>query len=96
MIDLPSEETRDKLLPLISAENSPENEVVMVEGKLPTITIENVSDFVDRSTFLAKVKNQNSEVGEKIESGSTFNIIYSREISDVNNGNACHQVVAAC
>ena len=57
--------------------------------------ISNVSDFSDRSNFLQAVRNQNPEISEKIDNGSTFNIVYSRETSSSDpDGRKYHQIAA--
>ena len=91
-MDLPSVETREKLLPLLSSNN----DIVKVESKLPTITIGNVSEFKDREKFLEKVMNQNPLISEKVENGSVFNIIYSKELTPRNRSDTDtkYQVVA--
>ena len=87
IVDLPSEEIREKLLPLLSVSNN----VAKIDSKLPTITISDVADFSDRAEFINKVKHQNPKIGEQIDTGSVFNIVYSREL---NSDPTKHQVVA--
>ena len=76
-MDLPSVETREKLLPLLGSNN----DIVKVESKLPAITIGNVSEFTDREKFLEKVMNQNPLIREKVDNGSILNSIYSKELT---------------
>ena len=76
-VDFPSDEQRDKLVPLLTAEEG--NNVINIKSKCPVITIRNVSNFVDNDTFIAAVKSQNPQICEKIENGSEFSILFTKE-----------------
>ena len=69
-IDLPSTESRDKLIPLLNEASISGNRVVNVKQKCPTISIRNVVDYVDEEQFIERVTNQNPGIKEKIDQGS--------------------------
>ena len=77
-IDLPSIDSRDKLLPLLNEASIPGNRVINVKQKCPTISIRNVIDYEDEDQFIEKVKNQNPKIKEKI-SGSEFSVVFTKE-----------------
>ena len=76
-VDFPSDEQCDKLVPLLTAEQG--NNVINIKSKCPVITIRNVSNFVDKDTFIAAVKSQNPQISEKIENGSEFSVLFTKE-----------------
>ena len=78
-IDLPSDESRDQLLPLLSEADIAGNRIVNVKQKCPTISIRNVSGYDDETGFIEKVKAQNKGIKEKIESGSEFSVVFTRK-----------------
>ena len=58
-IDRPSEDSRDKLIPLLNEASIPGNRLVNIKQKCPTISLRNVMDYGDESQFIEKVKNKN-------------------------------------
>ena len=80
-IDLPSQESRDKLLPLLKVDIQ-EDRIVHVKQKCPTISIRNVVGYVDEKDFIDKVKAQNEKIKEKIENGSEFSVVFARQNKD--------------
>ena len=97
-VDLPTEENRDKLSPLLQQEQEEtfaRNEIVNVKSKLPTISILDVKDYTTKEEFVEKVKGQNPVIKNLIEKGSEFSIVFSKEPkNDGNNRNKYHQVIA--
>lgn len=96
-LDLPSQENRDKLSPLLQEqeETFAGNEIVNIKSKLPTISILNVKDYTTKEEFVDKVKRQNPVIKELIDKGSDFSIVFSKAPkSDGSNSNQYHQVVA--
>ena len=91
-IDLPSKDSRDKLLPLLNETSIPGNCVINIKQKCPTISIRNVIDYVDENKFIERVKNQNPVIKEKIESGSEFSVVFTRK-PKVASDNTGHLVV---
>lgn len=78
-IDLPTKENRDKLVPLLDQADIPGNRVINVKQKCPTISLRNVSDYVDEDDFITKIKAQNNGLSEKIEGGSEFSVVFTRK-----------------
>ena len=78
-VDFPSDEQRDKLIPLLADEDSQNNTVINVKSKCPVITIRNVSNFVDEASFISAVKTQNPEIAGKIDAGSEFRVVFTKE-----------------
>ena len=54
-------------------------QIINVKDKSPKILIRNVTNYVSESDFVEKIKLQNSEIREKIENGSEFSVVFSRE-----------------
>ena len=77
-VDLPSNDQRDKLVPLLNSEVQG-NTIVNVKSKCPIITIRNVSEYVDEADFIERIKSQNTKLAEKIEEGSEFSVVFSKE-----------------
>ena len=88
-VDFPSNAERDKLLPLLNDVTNPGNVIVDIKQKLPKISIRNVQNYVNEDDFIAKVKAQNPQIREKLESGSEFSIVFSKE--KVSNYHQYHQ-----
>ena len=78
-VELPSEENREKLSPLLDEETFANNEVVNVKSKLPSISILNVKTFPSKDEFIDRVKQQNPIIKELIEKGSEFSIVFVKE-----------------
>ena len=79
--DLPSPEEREKLVPLLKDEVITGNTIVNVKKKCPVITIKNVSDYVDEEELIARIKAQNSKIGELIDkNGSEFTVVFAKEL----------------
>ena len=57
-IDCPTNESRDKLLPLLNDAEIPGNRIINVKQKCPTISIKNVSNYVDEKEFKEKIRLQ--------------------------------------
>lgn len=76
-LDMPSQENRERVTPLLNDEAFNQNQVVSLKSKLPTITILNVKEFTTKDAFIEKVKNQNQKIKERIESGSEFSVVFS-------------------
>ena len=77
-VDFPSDEQRNKLIPLLANETSQNNTVVNVKSKCPVITIKNVSNFVDEESFTSAVKIQNPEIAAKMDAGSEFRVVFTK------------------
>ena len=84
-IDLPSDESRAQLLPLLNDADIPGNRIVNVKQKCPTISIRNVADYIDENDFVEKVKAQNQAVKEKIEAGAEFSVVFTRRSENSKN-----------
>ena len=69
-----------------------------LKSKLPTITILNVKEFVNKEDFVEKVKRQNPLIKEQIDKGSEFTIVFSKKPRDqqerAGDSNNNFQVVA--
>ena len=78
-VDLPSEEQRQKLIPLLSEEVIPNNKIVNVKQKCPTISIRGVENFISEEELIARINDQNTEIKEKLENGSQFSVVYTKE-----------------
>ena len=89
-IDMPSQENRERITPLLNDEAFTQNQVVSLKSKLPTITILNVNEFTTKEAFIETVKNQNHKIKEKIDAGSEFTVVFSNKRSNDNK----FQVVA--
>ena len=81
-IELPSEENRDKLTPLLNEETFAAHEVVKLKSKLPTISVLDVKEFESKENFVDKIKNQNPVIKELMERGSTFSVVYCKSPTD--------------
>ena len=95
-VDLPSEENRVKLAPLLNDQAFATNSVIELKTKLPTISILDVKEFSTKESFVEKVKQQNPVIKELIEGGSEFSIVYSKNIGDSpdRSSNKHYQVIA--
>ena len=92
-VDLPSQENRQKLIPLLDSDTFEQNEVVTLKHKLPTITILGVKDFTSKEDFRERLKKQNPQLEGKLDQESDFSIVYCRKPRD-HEENRGHQVVA--
>ena len=90
-IDLPSNEGREKLLPLLHEADIPGNRIVNVKQKCPTISIRNFPDYVDEEDFVDQVKLQNQAIREKIENGSEFSVVFTRQNKDAHHAQENNQ-----
>ena len=85
-VQLPSNEQREKLVPLLSEEEAVQgNTIFNVKTKCPAITIRNVDEFVSDDDFIEKVRAQNPLIKEKLDNGSEFSIVFKKE-HNVNYG----------
>ena len=50
-----------------------------VKEKFPTISIRGVVNYVSEEDLIKRVKDQNEKVKEKIDNGSHFSVVFSRE-----------------
>lgn len=78
-VDLPSDEQRQKLIPLLSEEVIPGNRIINVKEKYPTISIRGVEDYTSEADLITRIKVQNVEIKEKLEAGSHFSVVFSKE-----------------
>ena len=97
-VELPSDEQREKLIPLLQNATETGNAIVNVKTKCPVITIKNVP-YVDENDFLDKVKAQNPGIKEKLEKGSEFSIVFNKVQEDIQRrsfgeSGPVHHVVA--
>lgn len=90
-VDLPTDEQRNKLVPLLENETLPGKTIVNVRSKCPIITIRNVPEFVDELNFVEKVKIQNKLIGEKIDAGSEFSVVFAKERKHDFKGSVYHE-----
>ena len=74
-IDLPSNENRDKLVPLLTEQAIP---VVHLKQKCPMILIRGVCSYVSEDDFVEKVKSQNPQIKEKLENGLEFSVVFTK------------------
>jgi hypothetical protein len=79
---LPSDENRQKLIPLLEENDFDQNEIIQVKEKLPTVTILGVRDYTTKEEFVEKVKKQNPRLKDKLEQESAFKIVYSKKPRD--------------
>ena len=68
----------------------PGNEVINVKEKFPTISIRGVEDYQDEADLIKRMKVQNEHIKEKLEGGSHFSVVFSKEHNESNE----FQVVA--
>ena len=61
-VNLPSEESRDKITILLGDEVSADNEIKKIKSKMPNISIHNVKDFSTKENFIEKIKRQNPKI----------------------------------
>ena len=78
-VDMPSNENREKLLPLLDEDTFAVNEIVKLRSKQPTISILSVESFLSKEDFIGRVKRQNPEIKELIDQGSKFEIVFVKE-----------------
>ncbi len=76
---MPSNENREKLLPLLDEDTFAVNEIVKLRSKQPTISILSVESFLSKEDFIGRVKRQNPEIKELIDQGSKFEIVFVKE-----------------
>ena len=84
-VELPSEEQREKLVPLLKDEVVSGNTIIDMKKKYPVITIRNVSEYNSEEDFVSKIKAQNPQIREYIENGSQFSVVFKKE-HNVNYG----------
>ena len=75
-LDMPTQENRERLTPLLDDPEFESNEIVTLKSKLPTISILNVDDYETKEDFIEKVKKQNPNIKSRIEAGSEFSVVY--------------------
>ena len=91
-VDLPSDEQRDKLIPLLSRDVIPR---VSVKERCPTISIRGLREYVSEEDLVRRIKDQNEGIKEKLENGSKFTVVFSKEHNVRENSEAKeYQVVA--
>ena len=78
-VNLPSEENREKLIPLLEEESFAQNEVVTLKSKLPAISVLGVETFTSKEGFIVDVMKQNQEIKERIEQGSECSVVFAKE-----------------
>ena len=74
-INFPSIDNRDKVTSLIKEKVATENDVVTMKSKLPSISITGITDNLNKSELLERIRQQNAEISNLIESGSVFEIV---------------------
>ena len=88
-------EHRDKMATLLAEKHSADT-IVKLKSKMAAISILNVETFVNKNDFITKVKQQNPEIKEKIESGSEFTIVFVKEpMPESSHTNRKHYQVVA-
>ena len=93
-MDLPSDENREKLTPLLQSEAFAEHKIVELKSKLPTISILDVKDFSSKEEFIEQIKLQNHNIKHLIEEGHEFSIVYCKNPRETaNNENKHFQIV---
>lgn len=85
IVHMPTEENRSKLTTNLQSHDFEENEVIDIKNKLPTISILNVKSFTSKEEFIEKVKCQNPLIREKLDNGSEFSIVYSKQPREGEN-----------
>ena len=95
-MDLPSNEQRDMLLPLLQNETNPGNTIVNVKNKCPVVTIRNVKDFVSEDDFKERMKAQNPLIRDLLDKGSEFSVVFSKKLEQSGDDESVErsQVVA--
>ena len=95
-VDMPSNDNRERLLPLLEDDTFAQNEIVTLKSKLPSVSILNVESFDSKEEFIEKVKKQNPEIKELMEQGSEFSIVFAKEPREAgsNGKKEYYQVVA--
>ena len=79
-VEFPTNEQREKLIPLLSEDTGiPENEVVSVKEKYPTISIRGVDNYTTEEELITRIKSQNEGIKERLDNGSHFSIVFSKE-----------------
>ena len=85
-VNLPKDENRKKLAPLLNNGDFEGHNVIEVQSKLPTITILDVTEFTDKNNFIERIKKQNPDIAEKMNNGSKFEIVFAKKSrNDENN-----------
>ena len=84
-INMPSKQNRDKLAPLLTNYGVKIENIVEIEGKLPTVSVNDVTCFENNEQFIDKVRKQNPDINVKMENGSTFKVVFTRKSKEGNN-----------
>ena len=82
IIKMPSVENRDKLSPILQESGFSSNRIEALESKSPTIAVLDVENYTTKEEFVEKVKNQNPDIREKIETGSLFKVVFGKKRRD--------------
>ena len=74
-INLPNQNSRDKLGPLLQSDS---NDIVMLKSKLPTISLLGVTDELTKEEIKTGICRQNDGIGKLVEDGQELTVIYTR------------------
>ena len=80
-INFPSMDNRAKVTSLIKENVATENDVVTMKSKLPSISITGITENLNKSQLLERIRQQNVEISNLIDNGSVFEIIFVKEPS---------------
>lgn len=74
-INLPNEESRDKLQPLLQSED---NQVVPLKSKLPAVSLLGVTENLSKEQIKEGICNQNVSVGNLVHDGEEFSVVFTK------------------
>lgn len=78
-VECPSQENHEKLLPLLTEEVIPGNKVISLKHKCPTITFRGIEEYTTEEELIDRIKAQNEQIKSKLENGSTFTVVFTKE-----------------
>lgn len=90
-INLPDQSSRDKLQPLIRV-SAPDNEVITLKSKLPSIALLGVTKEYTKPEIIDKIKKQNEVIRLLADEGSHLSVLYTKSPGD-DDDKPYHQVV---
>ena len=77
-VNLPNEDTRRKLQPILANMN-PEKEIVVLKSKLPSIALLSVTKEHKTEDITRMIKQQNEAIGTLMDSGCHLSVVYTKK-----------------
>lgn len=90
-INLPNKSSSDRLEPLLR-ESAPDNEVITLKSKLPSIALLGVTQEYTKTQIVNMIKSQNEVVNLLVEDGSHLSVIFTKPPGE-GEDKPYHQVV---